>query len=131
MRASDRAVRKPTVYDRMRDELAANLESWMAEGGAILEDAKLSKELHALEWKQAANGRLKVTDKITLRKLIGRSPDRYDAAALAAWEPLSLRADAELSAAARAAASPMERAPRHEGAPLIDPYAGASIWQRR
>lgn len=93
VRASDRAVRQPQVYDRVRDELCANLESWMRDGGAILEDAKLAKELHALEWEQAVNGRLKLTGKKDLRKELGRSPDRYDALALACWEPLSLKED--------------------------------------
>lgn len=93
VRASDRAVRQPVIYDRMRDELAANLEAWMRDGGAIPEDARLAAELHSLEWKQHVNGRMKVTPKDLLRKTLGRSPDRYDAVALSCWEPLSLRGE--------------------------------------
>lgn len=123
VRASDRAMRQPAIYDRLRDELAANLEAWFRDGGAILEDAKLSAELHCLEWKQAVNGRLKLTPKDLLRKLLGRSPDRYDALALAAWEPLSLR---ELAPAAA------ELAAESAGTrPALDPYAGARAWKRR
>lgn len=92
IRSSEKAHRQPLIYDLMRDELAANLYEWMCEGGAILEDDKLAKELHVLEWDQTARGgRLKVTPKKAIRKELGRSPDRYDALALACWEPLSLR----------------------------------------
>ena len=91
IRASDRALRQPDIYDRQRDALTANLENWMRSGGSIVEDAMLEKELHSHEWKQQTNGRLKVTPKVDVKKLLGRSPDRYDALALSAWEPLSLR----------------------------------------
>jgi hypothetical protein len=90
LRASDAAQRKPHIYDRMRDELVANLEEWMRAGGAILTDAKLAKELHQYEYTQDRRGKFKVTDKRTIKKNIGRSPDRFDSLALAAWEPLSL-----------------------------------------
>lgn len=129
VRASDRAIRKPQVYDRMRDELAANLETWFREGGAILEDVKLTRELHALEWKQAVNGRLKLTPKEQLRKELGRSPDRYDSLSLACWEPLSLRLDDDVSDSARAAIPAGEREQIYEP-PVNDPYEGASIWQK-
>ena len=126
VRASDRAARQPDVYHRMRDALTANLEAWFRDGGAIPEDAKLVAELHAMEWKQQANGLLKVTPKDVLKKLIGRSPDRYDALALTCWEPLSLRADVDDSTRARVAESggePYER-------PVVDPYAGVEVWGR-
>lgn len=130
VRASDRSLRQPELYDRMRDALAASLSSWLEAGGAIVEDAKLAKELHLWEWRQRADGRVKLyPDKDTARKLLGRSPDRYDALALSTWEPLSLReetaapesgaAPASAAAAARAAAGP------------LDPYAAAAAWERR
>jgi hypothetical protein len=102
----------------------------MRDGGAILEDAKLTKELHSLEWKQAASGLLKLTPKDILRKVLGRSPDRYDALSLSAWEPLSLRDQGDLSPSAQSAISPQE-AQQHYQAPLMDPYAGAGLWQKR
>ena len=129
VRASDKAVRQPQVYDRLRDELCANLEAWFRDGGAIIEDSKLEAELHSLEWKQQANGRLKVTPKDLLRKTLGRSPDRYDALALAAWEPLALRDEADIPASARAAAR--DSADLDGYRPALDPYAGASVWGRR
>lgn len=123
VRASDRAVRQPGVYDRMRDELAANLEAWFRDGGAIVEDAKLEAELHKLEWKQHASGRLKLTPKDVVRKELGRSPDRYDALTLAVWEPLSLREGAPREGAA-AAVEPMQCAERS-----LDPYAAGDAWR--
>lgn len=114
VRASDKAHRQPQIYDRMRDELTANLESWFRDGGAIPEDVKLSAELHEPEWKQHVNGRLKVTPKDIVRKAIGRSPDRYDALALSCWEPLALQEDVTPEIASRASDG---------GAPMLDPYA--------
>ena len=127
LRASDRAARQPQIYDRMRDELAANLEAWMRDGGAIPEDTKLAAELHELEWRQHTNGRLKVTPKENLRKILGRSPDRYDAIALAAWEPLSLREEAGERTQAESRATEGEDA----YVPILDPYAGAAAWGGR
>lgn len=125
VRSSDKALRMPQIYDRQRDALAANLEAWFRDGGAILEDTRLTAELHLPEWRQAANGRLKVTPKDELKKQLGRSPDRYDALALSCWEPLSLRDESEgVSSAARAAAA--DDGP----APALDPYAARSTWRR-
>lgn len=123
VRASDRAVRQPHIYDRMRDELVANLEAWFRDGGAILEDVKLAKELHEPEWEEQVNGRLKVTPKKKLRKALGRSPDRFDALCLSCWEPLSLKDDAPPSAQ-------KANEEEDERVPALDPYAGADTWER-
>jgi phage terminase large subunit len=123
VRASDRAIRQRDIYDRARDELAANLFAWVRDGGAIIEDAKLSAEMHELEWKQHVNGRLKVTPKDVLKKKLGRSPDRYDALALSCWEPLSLKEGAPPIA---------DRGRTNDAArPALDPYAGSRAWERR
>jgi hypothetical protein len=127
VRASDRALRLPHIYDRQRDALAANLESWFRDGGAIPEDARLEAELHVLEWTQVASGRMKVTPKDEIRKILGRSPDRYDALALACWEPLSLREE-ELPPAVRASGERRER-DDDDDMPSLDPYAGRSTWR--
>lgn len=121
VRASDRAVRQPQTYDRMRDELAANLESWFRDGGAIVEDTRLAHELHVFEWKEAANGRLKLTPKDQVRKALGRSPDRYDALALCCWEPLSLR---EIPGSARH----LDPDP-HDNEHVLDPYNAENTWR--
>jgi phage terminase large subunit len=86
VRASDGAVRQASVYGRVRDELWASLAQWIREGGAIPEDPKLAREIHAPEWTTDIRGRMKATPKDELRKSLGRSPDRADAVALAVWE---------------------------------------------
>jgi hypothetical protein len=123
VRASDRAVRSPHLYDRMRDELWANGREWLRDGGALPEHGKLAGDLHAAEFKSNLAGRLKVTPKRDLRKLLGRSPDVGDAFLLSCWEPLSLRL--KMEAAHRApAASVYEEAARV----TMDPYAAVDVW---
>lgn len=125
IRASDRALRQPDIYDRQRDALTANLEAWVRDGGGIPEDTKLAAELHVMEWKIGANGRLKVTPKDEIKKKLGRSPDRYDALALSCWEPLSLRTEA--AGTPTPAAVPQD----YHSRPTLDPYAGAGAWDPR
>lgn len=124
VRSSDRAHRQQHIYDRVRDELWANLADWLRDGGAIPEDTKLAQELHAPQWIGQVTGRLKVTPKDELRKALGRSTDRADAVALSIWEPLSMGAVAEVS---RPAPQREEFTPR----PSLDPYAGVTAWERR
>lgn len=127
IRSSDKAVRQSHLYDRMRDELTANLVTWLGDGGGIPEDTKLSREMHSLEWKQHPNGKSKCTPKDVIRKLLGRSPDRYDALVLSCWEPLSLREGVTQELQAKVAASGGEAFER----PVLDPYAGADAWRPR
>lgn len=88
IRSSDRAQREFLTCERMRDELTLNLEKWLRSGGEIPADDKLAGEMHAMEWEiQPGSGRQKVTPKTKLKRELGRSPDRYDALALACYEP--------------------------------------------
>ena len=121
MRTSDRAVRQPLIYDRMRDELAAVARAWLRAGGAIPDSEKLYDDLHALAFFSDIRGRLKLTPKKELRKLLGRSPDVGDAFCLCCWEPLSARMADEVQAAARFEQSSVyDEQPRGEG---MNPYA--------
>lgn len=125
VRSSDKSRRRRDLYDRVRDELWANLADWIREGGAIPEDARLSKELHAPSWHGQINGSIKVTPKSELRKMLdGRSTDRADAVALAVWESAAV---AEVSAPDRHARPAVERSelPRRDAAAVFDPYGGA------
>jgi hypothetical protein len=88
MRTSDKAIREPKTFDLLRDELAHQLFLWMRDGGAIPGDELLEAELHALEWDTGAKGRLKLTPKKAIRKLLERSPDSYDALSMAVWPVL-------------------------------------------
>ena len=91
VRTSDRAVRQPMVYDRVRDELWAVARQWARDGGAIPEHDKLADDLHAPEFFSDLRGRMKITAKKDLRKVLGRSPDPGDSFVLSCWEPLSAR----------------------------------------
>ena len=128
IRASDKAKRQPQIYDRMRDELVANFEAWVRDGGAILTDTKLAAEMHIFEWEQHINGRLKlVPRKKELRKKdsLGRSPDRFDATTLSCWEPLALRAGDDLPPSLRDRGTDDGFAES-----TLDPYAGQDAWRR-
>lgn len=85
VRSSERCVTGAPV-DRVRDALWSNLRDWLRADGAIPTDTKLAKELHAASWLPRLGGRDKVTPKTELKKMLGRSPDRADAVALAVWE---------------------------------------------
>lgn len=128
VKASQRATRQPQFYDRVRDELAANLHLWIRDGGAIYEDTKLEKELHILSWSQRADGRLKVTPKDVIRKALGRSPDRLDALALSVWEPLSLVAGNDLPGASSVKHEYSAPAAAAASVTGMDPYAGMDPW---
>jgi hypothetical protein len=84
VRSSEKS--KTAGYDRVRDELWANLARWLKDGGAIVEDTKLAKELHAPAWEPVPGTKVKATAKSELRKKLERSPDRADAACLSVWE---------------------------------------------
>lgn len=87
MRTSDAAKREPLIYDRFRDELWAIARAWLREGGALPEHAQLEKDLHAPEYSSNLQGKLKLTPKRDLKKLLGRSPDVGDALVLSCYVP--------------------------------------------
>lgn len=124
IRASDAASREPHLYDRTRDELWASAAKWLKEGGSLIEDSKLSKELHAPSWHGQVNGKLKATDKRVLKKELGRSPDRADAMQLATWEVRGLgSANAPEALPAQSVTASLE-------AEASDPYDALSVWGR-
>lgn len=128
VRSSDKAPRQPTIYGTVRDELHANAAEWMRGGGAILEDAKLAKDLHAASWVAVAAygvnaSRLKATDKKTLRKELGRSPDRGDAFMLSVWEPMALTTQTDDGAVPTRAADPYEDS--DDVSRALSPYGGS------
>lgn len=128
IRSSDKAGRQPTIYGTTRDELHANAAEWLRGGGAILEDTKLAKDLHAASWVAVAAygvnaSRLKATDKKTLRKELGRSPDRGDAFMLSVWEPMALTVQTDDGAVAAKVADPYDDA--DTVARTLSPYGGS------
>lgn len=121
IRASDRATREIDAWDRQRDALWGNLAKWLRPverngiGGAIPEDSRLAAELHAPMWIAGPKGRVKITGKKELRKILGRSPDRADAVALAVWDPHPSDSIVVVEDDER----------RDTRVPTMDPYGGA------
>lgn len=76
-----------TIYPVLRDELWFGARPWFKEGGALYPDGKLESELMAATYAPDAKGRNKVEPKRDIKKRLGRSPDRADAALLAIYEP--------------------------------------------
>lgn len=123
VRASLPATREPTVYERTKDELIANLARWLREGGAIPPDHKLEVELHAGEWIGTISGKLKITPKDEIKERLKRSPDRRDALALAVWQPSRIPGSDQ---------GPDEPTPQgdpfFQNAPELDAHKANDIW---
>lgn len=77
--------RRKKAFANRRDELADCLEQWL-KTGAIIDDPLLLEDLAVMEWTADHKGRNKLLSKQELKKILGRSPDRYDALALACWQ---------------------------------------------
>lgn len=128
VRSSEKATRERRNYDRVRDEMFANFELWLREGGAIPTDAKLSHELHAASWYQLpGRALLKATPKSELRTILGRSPDRADACMLSVWEPSVL----DEVVAEETPTKTFSAEPDYGPKPTMDPYAAMRTWGGR
>ena len=75
-----------TTYANLRAELHFLGRAWLADGGALPDDAKLQAEALAPKYRMDARGRLLVSLKDDIRALIGRSPDACDAWLLSLFE---------------------------------------------
>lgn len=128
VKAGAYAQREPGRFERVRDELFAAAEAWVKAGGALVPDHKLAEEAHAAEWISRTDGKVRATPKDAFRKLLGRSPDRWDAVCLAIWEEdnFDVRA-AEVRSMndAEAYRAQLERVPR------LDPYSAERSWRQR
>ncbi len=72
-------------YTNLRSQLWFAIGQWLAEGGALVEDAELEQELLAPTFKTDKLGRMQVESKDDIKRKIKRSPDRADALALAVY----------------------------------------------
>lgn len=75
------------AYGTVRDELWIGARDWLRDGGELLEDSKLETELVGTQYGYDMRGRLKVESKDSMKKRLGRSPDRADAFCLAIYQP--------------------------------------------
>lgn len=73
-------------YSNLRAQLWFNLADWIAQGGMLPPDAELRSESLAPQYSFDVRGRQKVESKDDLKKRVGRSPDRADAACLSVFD---------------------------------------------
>jgi len=87
VRGSDKAIKNPQIYDRVRDELVENFRVFLRDGGSLPpgECEQLIEEAQTFNFSENNKNLLKATRKEVIKKAIGRSPDVFDAACLAAW----------------------------------------------
>lgn len=123
VKPSSKAQREPDLYDRVREELFANLALWVKRGGAITAEDKLAHELNTPNWRGTLAGLLKLTDKREIRKVLHRSPDRADSLALAVWQPSVWRPDDP----AAEQATPEPETPQ-DAAQEFDMVSGNEVW---
>lgn len=86
IRSSSKHVREKDKFERVRDEMIWVLGEWM-HTGAIPANLDLEQELYAPVWTSDANNKLHSTPKSKIRDELGRSPDLFDALALAVRAP--------------------------------------------
>lgn len=71
-------------FYQLRDQLYWAIREWLHKDNTAMlpPDPELEEELRALEYTVDGRGRIKVTNKDNLRKMLKRSPDKVDALAL-------------------------------------------------
>lgn len=86
VRSSDKALRKPQTYDRIREELVESFRMFVRDGSLPPGECDaLVEEAQCFGFSEGKMGLLKATDKRLIRRQLGRSPDAFDAACLCAW----------------------------------------------
>jgi hypothetical protein len=122
VRGGERAHRSPMVYERVRDEVWANVAEFLKTGG-VPDDPNLSEELKCPEWIGTVNERLRATPKTDMRRSLDRSPDRADAVCLSVWEKVDFveRIREQQKQAARSAPAPRK--------PALDAYGGLDAFR--
>jgi hypothetical protein len=111
------------------------VEKWLrrvedgGEGGAIPEDARLERDLHAPSWLTHDLKQRKVaTKKDDLRRILKRSPDRGDALCLSCWDCTKQAAVA--LADSREPQQARARPATGFAEDLVDPYAANDYWMK-
>lgn len=85
--ASTVEVEGRPAYGCLRDQLWCDIRDWLKGGGSLPADSQLESELVGIQYSFDMRGRLKVESKDSMKKRLGRSPDRADALALAIHQP--------------------------------------------
>jgi hypothetical protein len=78
---------EPEQYNNLRAELWFKLGDWLKDDGAIPNDGRLQAELTAPLYSLDQKGRVKIEDKPSIKKKLGRSPDIAEALMCAVYTP--------------------------------------------
>lgn len=70
------------IYLNIRAENAFRFRYWCANGGQIIDKEIWEDQLKLIRYIRNMRGKVKLMDKPTMKKLLGRSPDDFDAAIL-------------------------------------------------
>lgn len=122
-RAHDSAKRDRENFERHRDDMAANFDKWVKDGGAFPPDPMLLEEVQLLGWTVNARGKAKITAKEVYYAELGRSPDKMDACILSTWQAFGT--DWEATRKAQVTAPPRVALPDMRRAPPGSPHAHA------
>lgn len=74
-----------TSYVNLRSQLSFGLRDFLARGGVLPPDERLDEELRSPRYDFDSAGRHRVEEKKYVKERLGRSPDRFDAVALAVY----------------------------------------------
>ena len=75
-------------YFNKRSEMLFELAKWVKDGGSLPKDEELKQELCALQYVYQGD-KFRIIEKADIKELIGRSPDKADAAALTFAYPVA------------------------------------------
>lgn len=131
IRASDNALREPVGYWHVYDELWGVVAEWIHDGGAIPDDPKLERDLHAPAWKYDKHQRKLATRKDELQRALGRSPDRGNALCLSCWENTRLVVQAHEEETRRRQGARRQALLDEPATNGLDPFAAMDQWQER
>ena len=81
---------RPNEFANLRAEIAFGVRKWLELGSAVPKDSKLLHELASIRVLYDSKNRLQIEKKGEIKERIGRSPDRFDALALALYDPPKL-----------------------------------------
>lgn len=99
VRSNETPPRRENEYLHIRDELAFTIRDWLRAGGEVPHhETLLHEEMFTVSYSSARSpthaGKMVLEHKDDVRKRLKRSPDRFDALALALWDPQGHHEDA-------------------------------------
>ena len=96
------------IYGNKRAEMWAGLRGWLMDGADIVNDPVLRRHLTAPMDRPDSSGKLMLEKKDDIRKRLGLSPDRADAAALTFAEPVRRKSASHGPESTRSVYDPLE-----------------------